>query len=420
MFSFWEEKQMKQIQRAVGGLLTLLLLFGAGWFLIDQLQNRTEIEPAQQPAMTPEVVHSVPTPTSTSVSGWETATLEQIQFGKPKIILTDTHSLRIVQWVSDEELLVLRGLNPSRSREAIELLNVQTGGKRFYGEISGAGKPVWLSNSQTAAFVDTNYETNKTIFSTGQTSDQNRAQSGLELFPYLTASSDGDTLLGFEAGGWPPILIDPLTDESRALPFDWTEFMPPTEGPRRHYQASWNPHYSKVAFYNAHRLLIADLDSGEMTEVMLGNDKAKQNHLPLWALEIQWSPDGNKLAVIATTGRLPNAFRWLFVYDLNTNRSEEIDLPADFILNNLAWAPDNRLLLAQGSVDYIPPGYALQDVILIDTVTQEMDKTDLLPEGTLGEGAMAWSPGGKWVAFLCNRLGQDYKAVCFSSAEVEK
>jgi len=249
---------------------------------------------------------------------------------------------------------------------------------------------------------------------------QSQKQSELELLPYLTVSSDGDTLLGFEAVGWPPILIDPLTNKSRALPFDWMEFMPPAKGPRRYYQASWNPHYAKVVFYNAHRLLIADLNSGKMTNVILEVDKTKQEHSIRWALDVQWSPNGNKLAVIATTGQLPNTFRWLLVYDIETDTIKKFDLPVGFGLNNLTWSPNSRFLLTQGDVGYIPPGYALQGVILIDIVTQNMNEINLLPEETLGEGFMVWSPNGEKVAFLCNRLKQDYKAICLSAVEVKK
>lgn len=408
---------MKRLFNVFGNLIALLFLVVAGWFLVRLVQGWSTPNTLQEPDVTsapaPMVV-STPTPALT----WETATLDQIHFGEPKVVLTDTHSLQIVQWVSDEELLILHDLTSNRSKEAIELFNVNTNRVIRLAIGNYLREPIWLPAQQSVAFLTYNSKTKQRdlIISSVDTKTPQILYEGFSL--PLLAGADGLGAIAFSKNRKTLLKVEDTQQKVQAI--DFSPFVAPSPTPYEWiYKTAQSPNTPWQAVYNIDHFLLINPSNGEIREVQLA-DKAKVGWNPIWALDARWSPDGQQLAIIATFGELPNRTRFLLLFDIKTDTIRQISIPQEFVLNNLTWAPNNHFLLAQGSVDYIPPGYALQGVILIDTVTQNMNEINLIPEKTLGEGSVAWSPSGKWVAFLCNRLEQNYKTICFSFVGVEK
>ncbi|MBC7226219.1 MAG: hypothetical protein H5T61_03180 [Thermoflexales bacterium] len=86
-------------------------------------------------------------------STWENASLEQIHFGSPRVVLTDTLGLRIVGWISNDEVLILRDTLPGRNRVAIEVFNAKTGALKRLKEGVIWGKPIWSSKEQSLAYL---------------------------------------------------------------------------------------------------------------------------------------------------------------------------------------------------------------------------------------------------------------------------
>jgi len=127
---------IRKIFRWVGSLVL------GGFFLICLLSLISYLKP--EGGMKEALSFPTPTPSPTPyVSPWESATLDQIRFGEPKVVLTGALGLRIVGWISNDEVLILRDLTPGRTREAIEVFNVKTGEVERLAEGRFLGKPIW-------------------------------------------------------------------------------------------------------------------------------------------------------------------------------------------------------------------------------------------------------------------------------------
>ncbi len=107
--------------------LAFLITLAATVFLIPK-GNRAGIAGELSP--TPSVL---PTP----------SILEQISFGSPRVVLTDTLGFRIVGWISGDDVFIQRDIKPGGRGSAIEVLNIDTGEVKRLAEGAFSGEPVW-------------------------------------------------------------------------------------------------------------------------------------------------------------------------------------------------------------------------------------------------------------------------------------
>ena len=397
--------------------ILVLLLVGIGiWAIAGTLlapaQAREIIETPgwSLPPVSPTPAFSVP-------PAWEHATLENIHFGEPQVVLTDSLGLRIVSWISENEVLIRRDTLPGGNGYAIEVFNVQTGAvERLAAEVF-CGKPLWNPVQQAVVYL----QYDKVRKQRNLMWRPLAAREGQQLVPSVTSpillaaggkgavaySVEERALTGKETGA---------TDKDIQIAFE--TFAPPatTLFCGWKYDTAVSPDGKWQVVYNCEHFLLVNTKNGVVQELDLG--KGKGQWQPYWALDVQWSPDGEQLAVVATVGWLPNQIRFLLLVEPWTAQVKELPIPRSFVLGDLAWDPKGCFLLAVGVVDTIPPGYGVLGTILVNTANEEIREVGLLPEGSLAGGDIAWSPNGNQVAFLCNRLELPYAAICVSNTKV--
>jgi dipeptidyl aminopeptidase/acylaminoacyl peptidase len=399
---------IKKIFQWVGSLLL------SGFFLILLLSLISYLKPKEKWG---EAL-SLPTPSPTP-SPWENVTLEQIRFGEPKVVLTHTLGFQIVRWISNSEVLILRDTIPGGRGSAIEVFNIETGEVKRLAEGRIWGKPVWSQQAKAIAYL---------LY------DESRKVTSL-----LWQELDGQPITLLE-GAVQPIVLSPggrgamacskATKDlmGKVLPLPGRDIRinfalyappaPPSLGCGWKYDTAVSPDGKWQVVYNCEHFLLIDTKGGVIKELDLGTERPGGKGLPRWAMDAQWSPDGKRLAVIATVGLLPNPVRFLILVNPWTNELKEIPFAAD----EVSWAPNSRFLLTREVVGTVPPGFELPATRLIDVDTLEQREIGLFSERLLG-GDISWSPDGALLAFLCRQFKQGrlgHVAICLSSVEVER
>ncbi len=379
--------------------LAFLITLAATVFLIPK-GNRAGIAGELSP--TPSVL---PTP----------SILEQISFGSPRVVLTDTLGFRIVGWISGDDVLIQRDIKPGGHGEAIEIFNVKTGevGRLVEGRIWG--KPIWSPWAKAVAYLLYNEE-EEVMELVWQPVGGEAEVIGSGAYQPVVLAPEGKGVMAYspEKGKLVGKVVTP-SEERVELAF--SSFAPPAPGCGWKYDTAVSPGGEWQAVYNCEHFLLVDVGRGVIKEVDLGERLGQKR----WALDAQWSPDGERLAIIATAGRLPNTVRLLLLLNPQTNKLREIPVPSEFV-DEISWAPGSRILLTKGSKGIIPPGFGLPGAMLVDIETLEQREVPLFPEGLLG-GYTAWSPDGIKVAFVCRpfkegKLG--YVGICISLVGVRK
>ncbi len=420
--------------KAIAGLAVVALLaVGLGLLFRGQRPAPVATGPTAtataQPPVTQEVAATpttmiVPTgtaPASTPVPGLvpteiappEPTTslpgLDDYLFGEPQVVLTNPRRyIGIAGWLPDSEhLLITRG-DPERPlREFIETFNVRTGDVRRLGERDSLSvKPLWLPAMQEVAYTDWVGKEYRALYtSRGETAERQTIATKLSSL-HIGADPRGQQIVFFtEAAGERPQLWDVQRETVQSLPFILAP-LAYTTGPMMPspYLIAWHPSEDKVAFYNNYHFFMADLNTGRMPEVDLGD----WNGLELWAMEAQWSPDGRYLALLVTVGDLPVPFVDLAVLDTDTGKFHMLDRdPQDknISLSDVAWAPDSQHLLILGELTW--QEREAEDVsshlYLVDALTGKF--RPILSNHALGGGDggwnLAWSPDGQRLAVNC-------------------
>ena len=380
--------------------LALLLALAAAIFVIKGC-GRMEIAAGLHPP--PVIAPSI----------WEEVSPEQIRFGEPRIVLTDSFGFHIVGWISSDEVLILRDTKPGGHGEAIEIFNAKTGEVRRLVEGRTWGKPLWSPWAKAVAYLLYNEE-EKTMELVWHPIDGKAEVIGSGAYQPVVLAPEGKGAMAYspEKGRLVGKVMSP---SEKGIELAFSSFAPPGSGCGWKYDTAVSPDGEWQAVYNCEHFLLMDTGKGVIKEIDLG----KEWGLPRWALEAQWSPDGKKLAIIATAGYLPNTVRFLLLLNPQTNELSEIPVPPEFV-DEVSWAPGSRILLTKGSKGIIPPGFGLPGTMLVDVEALEQREVPLFPEGLLG-GDTAWSPDGTKVVFVCRpfeegKLG--HVGICISPVEV--
>ncbi len=253
--------------------LAFLITLAATVFLIPK-GNRAGIAGELSPA--PSVL---PTP----------SILEQISFGSPRVVLTDTLGFRIVGWISGDDVLIQRDIKPGGHGEAIEIFNVKTGevGRLVEGRIWG--KPIWSPWAKAVAYLLYNEE-EEVMELVWQPVGGEAEVIGSGAYQPVVLAPEGKGVMAYspEEGKLVGKVVTP-SEERVELAF--SSFAPPAPGCGWKYDTAVSPGGEWQAVYNCEHFLLVDVERGVIQEVDLGERLGQKR----WALDAQWSPDGEKL-----------------------------------------------------------------------------------------------------------------------------
>lgn len=396
-----------KISKLVLGVVLFLIL---GTLLISTISRGDLVGLAAE-----GVVTSAPFPTPTLSLTWENVSLDQIHFGEPQVVLTDTLGLRIVGWISDKEVLILRDTKPGGRGSAIEVFNVETRAVRRLAEGRFSGSPVW--NPAQRAVVYLQYDEvrrQRDLIWHSLDQEGEKLVSDVVLPILLIDGGKGAAAYSVEEKALIGRLVAPGA-QARRLSFAQYAMRIPTPY-EWIYRTAVSPDGEWQVVYNYEHFLLVGSEDGTIKEFDLG-DWITDGALPRWALEARWSPDGQKLAVIATAGRLPNPVRFLLLLNPRTGTLRQIPVSSPFVIYGLDWSPAGRFLLLSGAISYTEEGYAVIEHRLLDVATGQERKVVLLPNALQG-ASFAWTSSGKRIIINCTEPGKG--ALCILSVEVQR
>ena len=441
---------MKRSLNVAGGLLGLLVLVALIISLtltfrglqkeakpasqVFQSPIETPTQPPYPPPTTPTPSGPPSTPTMTPVrvpicafaSRAEAVApvppLGAYQFSNPKVILTNKYGMSIRGWASDNRrLLVVRNGVPQK----LDVFDTQTGEVITYAKREHDGPAFWLRDRHDKKEVVA-YMKRKTVMD-GQGASHFRYEVWMTRGP----GSQPQLLFIFPEKRWSlastiesGTAIDPVTgslilfngvktrkpDFSSVVsqvfdvislpadPFAWQparDKVQPLRTPP--LSAAKQPGGEFVAVYGYPHLFLYNVNTHQPCIVDLGHGPG-----PIYPLNVAWSPNGRFLAMIVTADdpRGLLHFSRLEVLDTTQGTIYHIDISAP-IVTEIAWAPNNQVLLMLGEVEVIQ-GRPIQKLFLVDVSSQ--DTRAILPKITFGGGAawgqqMAWN--GHTVAIKC-------------------
>ncbi len=255
--------------------LAFLITLAATVFLIPK-GNRAGIAGELSPA--PSVL---PTP----------SILEQISFGLPRVVLTDTLGFRIVEWISGDDVLIRRDIKPGGEASAIEVLNIDTGEVKRLAEGAFSGEPVW--NPVRRAVVYLRYDEVRRqrdlIWQCLDTGEKEKLASDVILPIVLIEGGEGAAAYSVREKALTGRSVVPGA-QVRKTPFARYEMRVPTPY-EWIYKTRVSPDGGWQVVFNIEHFLLINARTGQIKEVDLGERLGQKR----WALDAQWSPDGEKL-----------------------------------------------------------------------------------------------------------------------------
>jgi len=350
----------------------------------------------------------------TLIAEEDASDLENYAFSEPRVVLTNTLGLRIAGWISDEEVLILKSLKPGRIVESIEILNVKSGETQKLDEGRFADTPLWSSTQKALTYLRYDETEKKWYLIWQKVGDEAiQLESNVRLPILLTADGGGAVAYSISRGNLAGIEILPTGQKNVQFPFG--SYKPPFPTPYEWaYKTVIGPNDRWQAVFNIEHFLLFNSRNGQFTEFSLGERRELGN---LWALDAQWNPDGKRLAVKVTAGRLPNPYSSLLILDIENKCSRELSISRPFYIYEMAWSPGGRYLLVSGEIGTTQAGYPIIEYRLLDLITGQERKVNLWNADT-GGVYFDWSPDGKNIIINC--ATPERGALCIITVEVEK
>jgi hypothetical protein len=420
--------------RKVNGLLEILIVIGLIltiplFFAINSGANSRVAE--NIPTLTIAAPSFVVTPQQPPACTFPLAqtmvvesTPENYTFSEPEAVYapdTNDGSVEIVEWLPDNQRVLIVQNIQGTSQQTIEVFTPKTGERQVYATREWTEQqPSW--NQVLKAVV---YPVRHVLKAANNISGFTR-QAWISYGDPQSAQMIADNLSQFyvavkPGGGQTAYLLDKQISKQNDLlkgttpvPFNLDQWnyrkMKSGTFPLM-YEMAWRPRTSQIFLYsfadiNPGYTFLLDSDTGKICELNLGG----------WAVIARWSSNGRYLAIDSSqaSGR-PIGSTVLTVLDavtgnLYTSKVVPQNLEGIRAVRGIAWAPDNRHLLVLGSALSLPqcaPNcYEDTRLYLVDFISGQVDpilsEYQFVPniEGT----NLSWSSDGSEVMVLCPAL----------------
>ena len=381
--------------------------------------------PTPQPYPPPGTPAPTPVPRCTfaarpapEVSG---PSLDAYAFSEPRVVLTHTSAIGITGWLPDGQRLLITRDIPDTNHQTIEAFDIRTGELHVYAERNGSnGKPIWLLALNGVAYstlVDQHHE-----LWTGRGGPQQAERVATDVSGLsLAAEPDGKHLLYFSRPTADrPQQLDVETRAVREMSLDlaqlrYRKYPEPVQSMLglSVFKIAWRPDGSQVVFYTIPWTFLFDVTTNQVCEIDLG--KTRVEHMPIWALEAKWSPNGRHLALI-TTGTFPGQasgtgasilYTELTILDMETGSLRTLQPAPDInggqhYVTDIAWAPDSQIIAIRAAVEE-EEGVLYEGLYLVEVLTGQ--NKHMLPQTMFTGGdagwSLTWSPDGDRLAVNC-------------------
>ncbi len=407
-----------------------------------QVSTETPMEtPTAAPNEIPAVANGQePPPCTFPLAQITTATSapENYTFSKPKVVLTAPKGnyYDIAQWLPDNQQVLtteaLRNIydysssNNNIPLQTITLYDAETSTSKVYAIRAESGAlPFWLPQLNAVVYSTTNYTSIDKIHNTYQYTIQARISYGDPNDTQLLADNLSSHFpLGVKPDGSEIVYLSDnqiiKLDESLKTigsvsfdPTQWDYAKDRRNGNPVSFQMAWQPGtslaflYSEGAMWGGGYTFILNTDTGKVCELNLGG----------WAELAHWSSDGRYLALIRSTRyAFPTYSADLIVLDTVMGSLKVLnivpqEITGQHFADDFVWAPDNRHLLAHGSIirSTTPLDASnLYELYLVDFVSgQSVIINPTYQFYATQQQSMAWSPDSSKVVVLCPGIGID-------------
>lgn len=363
---------------------------------------------------------------------------EEYTFSEPKVVLTapEGNIYTIAEWLPDnQQVLITEALRNNAKTdeinpETIKLFNPETGEIKVYATRPETQEaPLWQSELNAVVypikhfyFIDSENRiakfTHQLWVSYGNPDTAQMLADNLPQLPFAIKPGGSEMLYLSDQQ------ILKRNSSLKTIPsiaFDSTEWDYAKE--RRSdksvsYNMAWQPGTSLIFLYSEGAMqgggytFILDANTGDVCELDLGG----------WAQVAHWSSDGRYLAIIRSTRYVfPTFSADLTVLDTVTGKLSTLSVvPQEtdglHFVNDFAWAPDNRHLLAIGDIYVSPDSQDKIGLYLVDLVSgQSVNVIPVYVSRVNSPQSMAWSPDGSKLIIRCPMTGVD--RICFISVQ---
>lgn len=391
------------------GLLLLVALAAAATWLILQSRPRAPQAAQGSPLATPTPgqLQPSPSPTQAAAAPRPTATksisvLNEYVFAAPQIVLTHTAPIGIAGWLPNNQEVLLTLRQPGSINETIETFNIITKQRRLYSTRPSMGiPPIWLNTSNRVAYTaltGRQYD----LWIRGHAEEHAIQPVLLNVNPAFTGY--GDRVIAVQPDQGRPVQLNGAGQLLGPIAVDLTTFGFIPGDPLTNYRMTLSPTAPKLALYDTKTLLIADVQTGDVQRLDLGevhSERSGYGHR--WAFAARWSPNGRYLALLTTVGTPVVPYTELTIVNADSGLSSQVPLEVRYV-HDVAWAPDSRVVVSLGEVS-TTEGKAALGLYLIAVSLPDGAIRRMLPEQTFGLGTTAqglsWSSDGSAILLLC-------------------
>ncbi len=354
---------------------------------------------------------------------------ENYTFSEPKVVLTapkgNVYSL--IEWLPDnQQVLMTEDLrnnyvyrNDNAPQQSISLYTPETGESKLYAiRVESQEPPSWEPELNAVVYPAINYTRIDNYKGVYEFSRQVRISYGNSGQAQLLADNLSQLPLAIKPGGSAMVYfsntkiskLNASLKSNISIPFDGSSWDYAAARRNQHpvsFNLAWQPGTSMIFIYSEGAMggggytFILDADTGSVCELTLKG----------WAKVPRWSSDGRYLAFI----RVENyAFLYpksdLALLDTTTGKLTVLsvispEIAGQSYIDDFVWAPDNRHLLAIGSINSHQNSEVegiTQDLYFIDYVSGQV--VSIFPELTLNANSpqsLAWSPDGSKLLIRC-------------------
>lgn len=191
----------------------------------------------------------------------------------------------------------------------------------------------------------------------------------------LTWSPDGQSLAYFSSYYTSDLFLISLRDntvENITDSLDISESLP-----------QWSSNEENLLFFMGNDMFLRDVETDSVRRL---TDTPHNKDYPLW------SPDGEKIAF----QRNVNGNNTLFIFDLDSGAIRPLALDTAIRSESVSWSPDSQQVTM------------VLDTQQVITYSLAEDIYEILTDGTNRTASATWSPDGRYIAYLENRLIQVY------------